>query len=103
MQLFIFPFIWGAEIEAGSLAILLFIIPFLIFTALFIFLTLSAFRASKVRWGFGIFPPGFLFWKGRSIEEELSELRSYERWLELELERVRREIERRERENLFRR
>jgi hypothetical protein len=34
-------------------------------------------------------------WKKRSVEEELSELRSYEVWLRSELERVRKEIEER--------
>ncbi|MCX8191660.1 MAG: hypothetical protein N3F06_02495, partial [Nitrososphaerales archaeon] len=70
---------------------------------LFTLSTFRAFRVGKVRWGFGIFPPGFVLWRGRSVEEELLELRNYERWLELELERVRREIERMERESMFKR
>ncbi|MEM3531158.1 MAG: hypothetical protein QXD42_05115 [Nitrososphaerales archaeon] len=76
---------------------LLFLIPFIIFIAIFIYSIHSAFKFSKARWGFGFFPPGIFFWRGRSIEDELSELRSYEAWLKSELDRVRKEIEERER------
>jgi hypothetical protein len=42
-----------------------------------------------------------LFWKRRSIEEELSDLRGYRKWLEAELDRVRREIEEREKRRFY--
>ncbi|MGQ9468281.1 MAG: hypothetical protein ACUVTD_00370 [Nitrososphaerales archaeon] len=80
--------------EAFLLIILTFII-FVIFIAIFIYLMHSVFRWGKVRWGFGFFPPGIVLWK-KSVEEELSELRSYEMWLKSELDRIRREIEERE-------
>lgn len=63
---------------------------------------LSKFKEGKARWGFGAFPPGVFVWKGRSREEELEELRSYARWLESELARVKREIEEKERHVYFR-
>lgn len=95
---FIFPFVWVGESWLALLLImLLFFTTFIIFIAMFIYSIRSAFKFSKARWGFGFFPPGIFFWKGRSIEEEISELRSYEAWLKSELDRVRKEIEEMER------
>ncbi len=92
-MLFIFPCI---STEVFWLIVLAFIITLVLFIALFICLIRSMFRRGKVRWCFGFFPPGIIFWKRKSIEEELSELKGYEMWLKSELDIVRREIEERE-------
>jgi len=95
--MFFLPIILVGEGEAVWLVLLLSLLIFAVFAALFIYLMRSAFKLGGVRWTFGFFPPGVVVWKRKSVEEELSELRSYEIWLRSELERVRREIEERER------
>jgi|YelNatPaOPRAMG01_1025707.scaffolds.fasta_scaffold49487_3 hypothetical protein len=98
--MFLLPVVLISEGEAVWLVLLLSLLIFVVFAALFIYLMRSALKSSGVRWAFGFFPPGVVLWKKRSVEEELSELRSYEVWLRSELERVRKEIEEREKRNL---
>jgi hypothetical protein len=93
------PIFLVGEGEAVWLVLLLSLLIFVVFVVLSIYLMRSALKLGEVRWAFGFFPPGVVLWRKKSVEEELSELRRYEMWLRSELERVRREIEEREKRN----
>jgi len=95
--MFLIPIVLVGEGDAVWLVLLLSLLIFVVFAALSIYLMRSALKWRSVHWAFGFFPPGVIVWKRKTAEEELSELRSYEMWLRSELERVRREIEERER------
>jgi len=97
--MFFLPIVLIGEGEAVWLVLLLFLLIFVVFAALTIYLMRSALKWGESRWVFGFFPPGVVLWKKRSVEEEISELKRYEMWLKSELERVRREIEEREKRN----
>jgi len=98
--MFFLPIILVGEGEAVLLVLLPSLLIFVVFAALSIYIIRSALKLGGVRWALGFFPPGVVWWKRRSVEEELSELRIYEMWLRSELERVRKEIEEREKRYL---
>jgi hypothetical protein len=56
----------------------------LMLIAFYTYLMRSALKLGGVRWAFGFFPPGVVL-RRSSVEEELSELRSYEMWFSLSL------------------
>jgi hypothetical protein len=97
--MFFLPIVLVGEGEAVWLVLALSLLIVVVFVALSIYLMRSALKLCGVRWAFGFFPPGVVLWRKRSAEEELAELRRYEMWLRSELERVRREIEEREKRN----
>jgi len=99
--MFFLPIVLVGEGVAALLVLSLSLLIFAVFTALILYILRTVSKPSGVRWAFGFFPPGVVWWKKKSVEEELSELRSYEMWLRSELERVRREIEEREKRNLW--